>query len=53
MSKFQMTEDPIQSFPDKAVSPDSTELDMEEKDIFYRAYYMYQTFTSNWKDGDF
>ena len=36
--KYQMTVDPIQSFLDKAVSPDSTESDMEEKEIFYRAY---------------
>ena len=31
--KYQMTVDPIQSFLDKAVSPDSTESDMEEKEI--------------------
>lgn len=36
--KYQMTVDPIQSFLDKAVSPDSTESDIEEKEIFYRAY---------------
>lgn len=33
-----MTVGPIQSFLDEAVSLDSIESDMEEKEIFYRAY---------------
>jgi putative DNA primase/helicase len=36
--KYQMTVDPIQAFLDKAISLDSTESDMEEKEVFYRAY---------------
>jgi putative DNA primase/helicase len=36
--KYHMTVDPVQAFLDKAVSPDSTESDTEEKETFYRAY---------------